>query len=203
MLPDHERQVLTGWVRGHSAPQTLALRARIVLGCAEIEPDELPRSAGSVGEQVASQLEGLGGGPRPGRIRTISEEKFAKLVRITLETRPKNATHWMTRSMAAKTGMSQSAVSRSWREFGLQSHRAESFKLSTDPFFVRQGPRRRWALPQSARAGRGAVCRREVRRIQAPARGRPVRWGAAGVGMAPAHQTAVASQHRVRAADQT
>lgn len=64
------------------------------------------------------------------------DEQVADLIARTLESRPENATHWSTRSMAKKTGLSQSTVSRVWRAFGLQPHRSETFKLSTDPFFV-------------------------------------------------------------------
>ncbi|MEV7118979.1 IS630 family transposase [Kitasatospora griseola] len=151
VLSDHERQVLGGWVRGQSTPQALALRAPIVLACAEVEPDGLPRSASSVAvatgvttETVSKwrsrflrdRLDGLGDAPRPGRVRTVTDEQVAELVRTTLETKPKNATHRPTRSMAERVGLSQSTVSRVWRAFGLQPHRSESFKLSTDPFFV-------------------------------------------------------------------
>ncbi|MEV7119487.1 IS630 family transposase [Kitasatospora griseola] len=151
VLSDHERQVLGTWVRGQSTPQALALRARIVLACAGVEPDGLPRSVGSVAAAtgvtaetvskwrarfLGDRLDGLGDTPRPGRERTVSDEQVAELVRMTLETKPKNATHWSTRSMAKRVGLSQSTVSRIWRAFGLQPHRSESFKLSTDPFFV-------------------------------------------------------------------
>jgi transposase len=151
VLSDHERQVLGAWVRSQSTPQALALRARIVLACGETEADGLPRSAGSVaaatgvttetvskwrGRFLRDRLDGLGDAPRPGRERTVTDEQVAELVRLTLETKPKNATHWSTRSMAGRMGLSQSTVSRVWRAFGLAPHRAESFKLSTDPFFV-------------------------------------------------------------------
>ncbi|GGV07911.1 hypothetical protein GCM10010182_28850 [Actinomadura cremea] len=89
---------------------------------------------------LADRLEGLSDEPRPGRPRSVTDEQVADLIARTLETRPVGATHWSTRSMAAKTGLSQSTVSRVWRAFGLQPHRSETFKLSTDPFFARQGP---------------------------------------------------------------
>lgn len=122
-----------------------------MLACAETEPDGLPRSASSMaaatgvttetvskwrGRFLKDRLEGLGDAPRPGRERTVTDEQVVELVRLTLEARPKNATHWSTRSMAQQVGLSQSTVSRVWRAFGLQPHRAKSFKLSTDPFFV-------------------------------------------------------------------
>ncbi len=151
VLSEHEREVLGGWVRAQSTPQALALRARLVLACAEKEPDGLARSASAVARQlgvttetvskwrarfVTHRLDGLGDVPRPGRLRTVTDDQVAELVRLTLETKPKNATHWSTRSMARHTGMSQSTVSRIWRAFGLKPHRTESFKLSTDPLFV-------------------------------------------------------------------
>ncbi|MFI1360268.1 IS630 family transposase [Streptomyces sp. NPDC020898] len=176
------------WERGQSTPQALALRARIVLACAVTEPTGLPRSAtavaGGVGvttETVAKwrrrflqgRLDGLGDAPRPGRVRTVTDEQVAELVRATLETKPKNATHWSTRSMASRVGLSQSTVSRVWRAFGLQPHRAESFKLSTDPFFVDKvhdvvglyldPPERAWVL-----------CVDEKSQIQALDRSQPV-----------------------------
>ena len=74
--------------------------------------------------------------PRPGAPRTVTDEQVAAVVTATLESSPANATHWSTRAMAAQMGLSQSTVSRIWRAFGLQPHRAEAFKLSTDPYFV-------------------------------------------------------------------
>ncbi|MBM7439297.1 hypothetical protein JOC24_002719 [Streptomyces sp. HB132] len=78
-------------------------------------------------------LDGLSDEPRPGAPRKISDADVERVIVKTLEERPKNATHWSTRSMAAATGMSQSAISRIWRAFALAPHRSETFKLSTDP----------------------------------------------------------------------
>ena len=85
---------------------------------------------------VAHRLDGLLDEPRPGAPRTITDEQVERVIVKTLEETPRDATHWSTRQMAKATGMSQSAVSRIWRAFGLQPHRAESFKLSTDPQFI-------------------------------------------------------------------
>jgi transposase len=123
VLSDEERSVLTGWARRRKTAQ--ALRSRIVLRCAE---------GGSIGEVaaevgvsrnmvskwrsrfVASRLEGLSDEPRSGRPRTVTDEHVEQVVTTTLEQRPPNHdTHWSTRSMAAATGMSQSAISRIWR----------------------------------------------------------------------------------------
>jgi transposase len=150
-LSDVERSALEGMVRRRSTPQALALRARIVLACAELDDEGLPVSTKPVAEELgvtrqtvanwrrrflADRLEGLSDEPRTGRPRTVSDEQVAELLALTLEQKPKGATHWSTRAMASRTGLSQSTVSRIWRAFGLQPQRSESFKLSTDPFFV-------------------------------------------------------------------
>lgn len=85
---------------------------------------------------ATDRLDGLLDAPRPGAPRTIDDARVDAVIAKTLETVPKNATHWSTRSMARETGLSQTAVSRIWRAFGLQPHRQETFKLSTDPLFV-------------------------------------------------------------------
>jgi transposase len=82
------------------------------------------------------RLDGLLDVPRVGRPRTIGDAKVEEVIVKTLESAPKDATHWSTRSMAAELGLSQSAVSRIWRAFGLQPHRQETWKLSRDPQFV-------------------------------------------------------------------
>lgn len=144
-LTDDERGVLEGWSRRRSSAQGLAVRARIVLGAADGESNSgLAERLGLTrmtvakwrGRFVAERVDGLLDEPRPGRPRTVSDEKVEEVVVKTLESAPKDATHWSTRSMAAEVGLSQSAVSRIWRAFGLQPHRVESFKLSTDPLFV-------------------------------------------------------------------
>ena len=108
------------------------------------------------------RLDGLLDEPRPGRPRTITDEQVEEVIVKTLETTPKDATHWSTRSMAAEVGLTQSAVLRIWQAFGLQPHRQETCKLSTRPAVHRQGPRRRRALSQPARARGRALRRREV-----------------------------------------
>jgi len=145
VLSDDERRILEGWSRRRSSAQGLAVRARIVLGAAEGENNtQLAERLGLTrmtvakwrGRFVRDRVDGLLDEPRPGKPRTISDEKVAEVITATLEGVPKDATHWSTRSMAAQVGLSQSAVSRIWRAFGLQPHRVESFKLSTDPLFV-------------------------------------------------------------------
>jgi len=82
------------------------------------------------------RLEGLTDEYRPGRPRTVSDEQVAEVVERTLNTTPKDATHWSIRSMATEMGLSHTTIRRIWAAFGLQPHRSETFKLSTDPLFV-------------------------------------------------------------------
>lgn len=145
ILSGEERAALEGWVRRRSTPQAWALRCRIVLACAEGASNKdvaarLGSTPHAVGRWrarfVEHRIAGLGDMPRSGGPRSVTDEQVAALVAKTLESAPKNATHWSTRSMAKQTGLSQSTVSRVWRAFGLQPHRSETFKLSTDPYFV-------------------------------------------------------------------
>lgn len=137
--------MLQSWVRRRSSAQSLALRSRIVLECAEGHAiAEVARRLRITTDTVRTwrrrflerRLDGLCDEPRPGVPRKITDADVERVIVKTLEETPKNATHWSTRSMAASTGMSQSAISRIWRAFGLQPHRAETFKLSKDPLFV-------------------------------------------------------------------
>jgi transposase len=123
----------------------LALRCRIVLACAEGATN--PAVAARLGVRhatvrkwrnrfVAGRLDGLCDEARPGAPRSIDDEAVETVIVKTLEQTPPDATHWSRRSMAAATGMSQSAVSRIWRAFGLKPHLAESFKLCPDPLFI-------------------------------------------------------------------
>src|SRR5262245_43965391 len=145
VLSDEERTKLEQWARRPKTSQRLALRSRIVLQCA----------AGSTNTQVAAKLnitmptvgkwrsrfltdrlEGLVDEPRPGAPRSISDERVEAVIGRTLESKPQAATHWSTRGMAKATGLSPATIGRIWRAFGLQPHRTDTFKLSTDPFFV-------------------------------------------------------------------
>ncbi|WP_183168304.1 IS630 family transposase [Azomonas macrocytogenes] len=145
-LSDSDRATLTNWIRRRSTAQGLAMRARIVLACAEPGATNLAVAAklgvsnltvGKWRRRFADQgVAGLVDAPRPGAPRTLLDEQIERVVSTTLETLPKGATHWSTRRLAAELGMSQTAVSRIWRAFALAPHRSETFKLSTDPQFV-------------------------------------------------------------------
>lgn len=145
VLIDEEREILERWERRPKSAQALALRARLVLACesgmSNSEVAELFEvSKPMVGKWRARFLEygvdGLLDEPRPGAPRRISDENVERVVTLTLESTPEDATHWSTRSMAKKSGLTQSAVSRIWRAFALQPHRFETFKLSKDPLFI-------------------------------------------------------------------
>jgi transposase len=140
-----QREVLEGWARRRTTAQGLATRSRIVLSCAEgisnLEvADRLGVSRLTVGRWRRRFLErgvdGLLDEPRPGAPRKITDAHVEKVITLTLESVPRDATHWSTRSMAERVGMSQSAISRIWRSFSLQPHRTETFKLSNDPLFI-------------------------------------------------------------------
>jgi transposase len=140
-----ERETLGRWSRRPKTAQALALRSRIILRCAEGANNttvaaELGLANATVGKWrarfVSRRLDGLLDEPRPGAPRKISDADVERVVALTLETAPEDATHWSTRSMARRTGMSQSAVSRIWRAFALEPHRTETFKLSADPLFI-------------------------------------------------------------------
>jgi transposase len=88
------------------------------------------------GRLVARRLEGLVDEPRPGAPRTITDEQVERVITMTLEETPTDATHWSTRAMARATGMSQTAIVWIWKAFGLKPHLDEAWKLSTDPPFI-------------------------------------------------------------------
>ena len=145
VVTDHERATLERYTRRAKTAQARALRARIVLACAEgVSNQQVARTERvtphTVGKWrarfVRDRLAGLADEPRVGTPRTITDEQVERLVVRTLETTPAGATHWSTRQMAAQTGVSRSSVSRIWRAFGLKPHRAEAFTLSKDPQLV-------------------------------------------------------------------
>lgn len=145
VLSEIEREQLEAWTRRRKTAQALAMRSQVVLTCADgwdnkdvaarlrVTPQTVSKWRNRFAEQ---RLDGLLDAPRTGAPRTIDDAKVDAVIARTLESVPKNATHWSTRTMAREMGMSQTAVTRIWRAFGLQPHRQETFKLSTDPLFV-------------------------------------------------------------------
>jgi transposase len=145
VLTGDERETLERWARRPTTAQAVAQRARIVLRCATGQPNQVvARNMGvtrlTVGRWrqrfVTKRLDGLLDEPRPGAPRKITDADVERVVRLTLETAPRDATHWSTRGMAKRCGLSQTAVSRIWRAFVLQPHRVKTFKLSKDPLFI-------------------------------------------------------------------
>lgn len=144
-LTEDERETLKRYVRRRKTAQALALRSRIILLAA----------AGKSGIEIAAQLgindatvskwrrrfverrlDALADAPRSGRPRTIEDDRVEECIRLTLEEEPEDATHWSTRTMAERVGMSDATVGRIWRAFGLKPHRFKTFALSTDPEFI-------------------------------------------------------------------
>jgi transposase len=145
VLSDEEREQLQAWARRPKSAQALALRSRIVLACeGDSSNTQIARELGVTRGMVTKwrnrfavdRLEGLLDEPRPGRPRIVEDAQIEELITATLETAPRDATHWSTRSMAEHLGLSQSMVSRVWRAFGLAPHKQDSWKLSKDPLFV-------------------------------------------------------------------
>jgi putative transposase len=145
VLPEAEREQLEAVAKSRSLPYRLIIRSRVVLMAADGLDNhaigrKLSLSAQSVCKwrlrYIEQGIQGLHDELRAGRPRSISDEKVATLVRKTLETKPKDGTHWSLRSMARETRLSHPTVHRIWQAFGLQPHRQRHFKLSTDPFFV-------------------------------------------------------------------
>jgi transposase len=148
VLSDEERETLARWSRRAKSSQALALRCRIVLGCAE---DGGLRSNQDVAAQLGiwpqtvtkwrrrflqRRLEGLVDEPRPGAPRKITDEQVEEVIVATLEATPADATHWSRASMAAQSGLSKSTIGRVWKAFGLKPHLVDTFKLSTDAQFI-------------------------------------------------------------------
>jgi transposase len=144
-LSDDERRELEAWARRRTSAQALAQRSRIVLLAAEgLNNTEIAQRLGVHRPMVRKwrarfaeqRLDGLTDEPRAGRPRTVTDDKVEEVIVKTLETTPRDATRWSTRSMAREVGLTQSAVLRIWQAFGLQPHRQETWKLSRDPQFI-------------------------------------------------------------------
>ena len=144
-LTGSERKTLTSWARRHSTSQAVALRSKIVLGAADgVTNKEIALMVGchpvTVGKWrknfAADRLDGLLDAPRPGAQRTISDDQVEAIVIDTLETTPPDATHWSTRGLAKKHGISHQTVAEIWKAFGLKPWRQDEFKISPDPLLV-------------------------------------------------------------------
>ena len=145
VVTGEERERLEEWSRRPKTAQALAQRARMVLACAAGNSNKLVAHQLRITQQtvgkwrqrfVERRLDGLLDEPRPGAPRKVGDGQVERVVRLTLESTPADATHWSTRAMAKRCGLSQTMVSRIWRAFGLQPHRVEGFKLSKDPLFI-------------------------------------------------------------------
>src|SRR5215211_6668493 len=145
VLSSDEREYLERQVRRRRVARSMSERCRIVLRCADGIPSkavaiELGVHEHTVGKWrrrfLRGRVEALLDEVRPGRPRTIADDQVAAVIERTLRSTPVDATHWSIRSMAAVTGLSHTTIRRIWTAFGLQPHRSETFKLSSDPLFV-------------------------------------------------------------------
>ncbi|MFZ0959348.1 MAG: IS630 family transposase [Terriglobia bacterium] len=182
VLTNAEREKLEQWARRPKTAQRLALRSRIVLRCAEGLPNQaVARELGVTGATVGKwrerfrtvRLEGLGDEPRPGAPREITDTQGEDVITRTLESAPPAAPHWSTRSMARATKLSRPTIARIWQAFGLQPHRTENFKLSSDPFFVEK-VREIVGLYLNPPEHAAILCVDEKSQVQALDRTRPV-----------------------------
>ena len=144
-LSPTERETLNRWIAGEKTSHALAQRARLILACAQGCSNrdvsvQVGLSFQSVGmwrrRFVDRRLDGLLDEPRPGAPRKITDEDVERVIALTLETTPADGAHWSTRSMARRSGLSQSTVSRIWRAFALEPRRIKTFRLSGDPLFI-------------------------------------------------------------------
>jgi len=144
-LSDNELETLQRWARRHSSAQSLALRSRIVLSSAQGRSDQQVAAELNVHPVTVSKwrhrfaadrLEGLSDAPRPGAARTVGDDVIEAVLVDTLESAPPDATHWSTRGLAKKHGISHETVAQIWKAFGLKPWREDSFKVSPDPDLI-------------------------------------------------------------------
>jgi len=171
VLTEENRRLLLGYTRRAKSKNALSQRARIVLRLADGIPastiaKEMQISNATVGKwrkrYIDKGVEGLLDEKRSGAPRKVTDEAVEKVLIDTLESTPRDATHWSTRQMAKKSGLSHMTVQRIWQAFGLQPHRVDSFRLSNDPQFIEKVRGYRRALSQSPGGGGGPLRRREV-----------------------------------------
>ena len=145
ILSSDERAYLERQVRRHRAARSSSERCRVILRCADGIPSKTVASELGLHEHTVGKwrrrflkgrIDGLLDEARAGRPRTIDDDQVAQVIERTLRSTPRDATHWSIRSMATETGFSHTTIRRIWNAFGLQPHRSETFKLSSDPLFV-------------------------------------------------------------------
>src|SRR5438094_2657721 len=145
VVTEDQRATLESWTRRRKTAQALALRAKIILACAEGKPNGVVARQTRVRQQTVGKwrsrflsrgVDGLLDEPRPGTPRRLGDAELEQVLTTTLESLPRDATHGSTRSLAQQSGLSRSTINRIWRAFGLQPHRSETFKLSKDPLFI-------------------------------------------------------------------
>ena len=168
ILSQEERAKLELMVRRPKTDQRTALRAAIVLDCAQGWTNTAVATQWAVtlatvrkwrGRFLAHRLNGLCDAPRPGQPRRITDAKIEEVVTRTLEKTPAQRTHWSTRSMAKASGLTQNAIVRIWHAYGLKPHLAGELQAFERSVLCREGARHRGPVPQPAR---GHPCGRPV-----------------------------------------
>src|ERR1700730_11533012 len=154
-LTVEERETLERWARRPKSAQALAQRSRIILECAAVKPNTVvARKLGLTHQTVGKwrqrfverRLEGLLDEPRPGAPRQVGDAQVERVVRLTLESTPADATHWSTRAMAKRSGLSQTMVSRIWRAFGVAAAPGGGFQALQRPAVYRESARHRGSV---------------------------------------------------------
>ena len=170
VLSDKERSYLERQARRRRVARSLSDRCRMILRCADVLTNkavaiELGVHEHTVGKWrrrfLKERIDGLSDEPRPGRPRTLTDEKVAAVIERTLETTPADATHWSLRSMARESGLSHTTVRRIWAAFGVQPHRCGDLQALQRSAVRGQGPRHHRPLSVAAGPRAGALCRRE------------------------------------------